>query len=179
MKRSALWLTIALASSACHSQQHANPANAASNQVESQTAATDGTLQQGNYQYDSRTIELTIPGKPADYGAKQIAMEKSGEIITRLTHCISRAEALDPRLIFSLGDKACHYTHYSMTGGNIDAQMVCKHGPVTESRTISGTYTPTSLSTDVSINVTGGPESGEVNRSHVDVKRVGDCAANG
>jgi hypothetical protein len=66
-----------------------------------------------------------------------------------------------------------------MTGGNIYAHMVCKHGPVTESRTISGTYTPTSLSTDVSINVTGGLESGEMNRSHVDVKRVGDCPANG
>jgi hypothetical protein len=179
MKRVALWMIAALAATACHSKQHADPAQASNQSVSGASATSDGTLQQGNYQYDSRTIELAIPGKPADYGAKQIAMEKSGAILTRLTHCVSRAEALDPRLIFSLGDKACHYAHYSMTGGRIDAQLVCQHGPQTETRTITGTYTPTSLSTDVTINVTGGPESGEVNKSHVDVKRIGDCPGNG
>lgn len=178
MTRVALCAASAIALTACHSHRHADPA-AASSDTSNQAAAADGTLEQGNYEYDSRTIEMNIPGMPADYGAKQIAMEKSGDVITKVSHCVSRAEALDPRLIFSLGDKACHFPRYSMSGGKIELQLVCQHQPETETKTMTGSYTPTSLSVDMSSTISGGPRSGAEMKMHFDGKRIGDCPPNG
>jgi hypothetical protein len=178
MKQMALCIAGALASAACHSQPQASAANASGKRDAAKFATTAAApvIQPGQYQYDSHTIEMKIPGMPADYGAKQIAMERSGEAITVVRHCVSREEALDPRLIFSLGDKACHFPRNIMVNGKIDMQLVCRRNGVTETKIVTGTYTPTSFAADVSMGTSGGPQSGAEMKTHVDVRRVGACS---
>lgn len=181
MKRIALCIAGAIASTACHSQPQSGMANASARQDVNKPEGATGSpvIQPGEYQYDSHTIEMKIPGMPADYGAKQIEEERSGQTITRVRHCVSKQEALDPRLIFSLGDKACHFPSYTMASGKIDLQEVCQEDPTTETRTITGTYTPTSFAVDMSSSVSGGPRSGAEMKMHFDAQRIGACSENG
>jgi hypothetical protein len=63
-----------------------------------------------------------------------------------------------------------------MGGGKIDVQMTCKEEESTQVTNMSGTYTPTSYSMDMSSNGTGaGREDGMTMKMHVDANRVGQC----
>ena len=178
MKRIALCIAGGLSSASCHSQPQTASANASGSQASVQTGIAPGgpSLQPGEYQYKSRTEEMKVPGMPADYGAKQIEEERSGEAITVVRHCVSLKEALDPRLIFSLEDKACRGSRFTMAGAKIDLQLVCQRGGITETKTVTGSYTPTSFSVDVSSSLSGGPQSGAEMKNHLDAKRIGACS---
>ena len=91
---------------------------------QSRKTSASSLLEPGQWQFDSHTKELRIPGMPADYGAKQIALEQSGEVLTRVTRCISPAEAEDPRQVFSVGDKSCRFPHFIMANGNVSVELV-------------------------------------------------------
>jgi hypothetical protein len=62
-----------------------------------------------------------------------------------------------------------------MGGGKIDIQMTCKEEASTQTSHMSGTYTPTSYSMDMSMNGSAGRESGMTMKMHVDANRVGEC----
>jgi hypothetical protein len=62
-----------------------------------------------------------------------------------------------------------------MGGGKIDAQLVCSEEGSTQTTNLSGTYTSTSYSMDVSSSGTGGDRDGMSMKMHVDSQRVGEC----
>jgi hypothetical protein len=147
MKRLAMCVTAAVAFAACNSQPRAS---AAANS----TGAT-AALQPGLYDYHDS--------------------QNSDDVTIR--HCVTRAEAEDPRLIFSLQDKSCRFPKFVMADGKVDVRMICEQANASRTDIITGTYTPTSFSVDVAINVLGGPQSGTKMNSHLVVKRVGECPA--
>jgi hypothetical protein len=61
-----------------------------------------------------------------------------------------------------------------MGGGKIDIAMVCKQENMTNTTTMSGTYTPTTYSMDMNMNGSG-PQQGMTMKMHVDAQRVGEC----
>jgi hypothetical protein len=61
-----------------------------------------------------------------------------------------------------------------MGGGKIDIQMVCKQENLTQTTNMSGSYTPTTYSLDMSSAGTG-PEQGMTMKMHVDAQRIGEC----
>lgn len=180
MQRMVLCIAGAIASTGCHAQQQTSEAQAPTKQDggEAGTAAA-GVIQSGEYQYDSQTEEMKIPGMPADYGAKQIANEHSDQGTTFVRHCVSHEEALDPRLIFSLEDKACNFSHFAMANGKIDLQLVCRGSGVTETKVMTGTYTQTSFAVDVWSRISGGERSGAEMKMRVKAHRIGACSENG
>jgi hypothetical protein len=61
-----------------------------------------------------------------------------------------------------------------MSGGKIDIQMACKQENLTQTTSMSGSYTPTTYSLDVSNKGTG-PQQGMTMKMHVDAQRIGAC----
>ena len=165
MRRTSLCTAAALTVAGCNAQQQTAAARA--------NAASEVTLQPGEYEYDAHTIEMKIPGKSADYDATMVAQERNDQSTVR--HCVDRQEALDPRLIFSFQNKSCRFPKFAMTGGKIDARMVCQSDNASDVHVITGTYTATSFSVDLVNSQPSGPQAGYEDKSHLDGKRIGPC----
>jgi hypothetical protein len=91
------------------------------------------------------------------------------------SNCVTADEVKKPKEDFFGADKTCKYQHFTMGGGKIDAQMVCSEEGSTQTTNLSGTYTPTSYSMDVSSSGSGGVQAGMSMKMHVDSRRVGEC----
>ena len=61
-----------------------------------------------------------------------------------------------PKEDFFGADKSCKYAYFTMGGGKIDIQMVCSEEGTTQTTNMSGSYTPTSYSMDMSSSGSGG-----------------------
>ena len=95
-------------------------------------------------------------------------------------HCLTKEEAKKPKEnFFASQDKSCRYAHFTMGGGKMDMQMVCKEETATQTMNMSGSYTPTSYSMDMSSSATGGHSEGMSMKMHVDANRVGECTGEG
>jgi len=66
-----------------------------------------------------------------------------------------------------------------MGKGRIDVHMVCQQPRGTQTSNISGTYSPTSYSMEISTLTSGGEGSGALTKMHVEARRIGDCAGKG
>jgi hypothetical protein len=88
---------------------------------------------------------------------------------------VTEADVKKPKEDFFGADKSCKYQHFTMGGGKIDMQMVCSEEGSTQTTNLSGTYTSTSYSMDMSSNGSGGHENGMTMKMHVDGQRVGQC----
>jgi hypothetical protein len=92
------------------------------------------------------------------------------------SHCVKPEDVKKPKEDFFGADKSCRYNHFMMGSGKIDIQMTCKEEQSTQTTNMTGSYTPTSYSMDVSSNATGGsPDGGMSMKMHVDSSRVGEC----
>jgi len=93
------------------------------------------------------------------------------------SHCVTAEDVKKPKEDFFGADKSCRYEHFTMGGGKIDIQMVCKQQGTTQTTNMAGTYTPTSYSMDMSSTGSGGEQNGMSMKMHVDSRRVGECTA--
>lgn len=155
--------------------------NATGNQVaaavkHSGIMSNDPMIEPGLWQAKVTVEEMNIPGLPAQYAAKvkETMAEHRNE---ESTHCVTPAEVKKPKEGFFGADKSCRYEHFTMGAGRMDIQMVCKEGESSQTTSMSGTYTPTSYSMDMSSNGTGaGMQGGMTMKLHVDSRRIGDCS---
>ena len=134
------------------------------------------TIEPGLWQSKVTIQEMNIPGLPAQYAdkMKQMMAERSQE---SSKHCLTPEEVKKPKeSFFANGDKSCRYEHFTMGDGKMDMQMVCSEEGSTQTTNMSGTYTPTSYSMDMSSTASGGERQGMVMKMHVDSNRVGECA---
>ena len=64
-----------------------------------------------------------------------------------------------------------------MGGGKIDIQMICSEEGATQTTNMTGTYTPTRYSVNMSSIGSGGEQTVLMSmKMHVDSERVGECA---
>lgn len=179
MKHAVCAVASALCLVACNKGPTVNVKNATGNEVaaavkQSGVMTSDSMVEPGLWQSKVTVLEMNIPGMPAQYAdkMKQSIAEHRNDTSK---HCITAAEVKKPKEDFFGADKSCRYEHFTMGGGRIDIAMACKQEGFTQSTSMSGTYTPTSYSMDMSSNGSGGPEQGMTMKMHVDSQRIGEC----
>lgn len=173
-------IACAVVLASCNKGPQVNLKNATGNQVtqavrQSGVMTSDTMVQPGLWESKVNVEEMNIPGMPPEYAdrMKQM-MAKDRQHSSR--HCLTPAEVKKPKEDFFAGeDKSCHYQHFTMGAGKIDISMVCSEEGATQTTNMSGTYTPTSYSMDMSSNASGGRQSGMTMKMHVDAQRVGEC----
>ena len=133
---------------------------------------SDSMVEPGLWQSKVTVVDMNIPGIPPQYAAKmkqQMAEHRNESS----KHCIKPEDVKKPKEDFFGAGKSCRYDHFTMGGGKIDMQMVCKEEGSTQTMNASGTYTPTSYSMDMSSTGTGDEKMSM--KMHVDSQRVGEC----
>ena len=164
--------------SACNKGPEVELHNATGNQVaQAVTTAgvmnSDSMVQPGLWESKVAVQEMNIPGMPPQYAAK-MKQEMAEHRNSSSKHCIKPEDVKKPKEDFFGADKSCKYNHFTMGGGKIDIQMVCREENMTQTTNMSGSYTPTTYSLDM--NSTGtGPQQGMTMKMHVDAKRIGEC----
>jgi len=180
MKQAVCVIASVLTLSACNKGPTVELHNASGNQVakavvQSGVMNGDTMIEPGLWQSKVTVLEMNIPGIPPQYAAKmkQSMAEHRNQASS---HCVKPEDVKKPKEDFFGADKSCRYDHFTMGGGKIDVQMTCKEEESTQVTNMSGTYTPTSYSMDMSSNGTGaGREAGMTMKMHVDANRVGQC----
>ena len=180
MKTAVCLVASALCLAGCNKGPSVELKNASGNQVaaavkQSGVMSSDTMMQPGEWESKTSVLEMNMPGIPAQYAArmKQSIAEHRNEASR---HCIKPEDVKKPKEDFFGADKSCRYDHFTMGGGKIDIQMVCKEENLTQTTNMSGSYTPTTYSLDMASNGTG-PQQGMTMKMHVDAQRVGECTA--
>ena len=136
------------------------------------TSAT--MIEPGLWESKVTVQEMNLPGIPPQYAAKmKQTMAEHRQDSSK--HCLTAADVKKPKEDFFGADRSCRYEHFTMGGGKIDLAMVCHREGTTQNMNVSGSYTPTSYSTDMAMNGAGGYEQGMSMKMHVDAKRIGEC----
>ena len=179
MKKTMILIAGAAVLASCNKGPEVNVRNATGNEVteavkQSGVMTSGSMVEPGLWESKVTIQEMNIPGIPQQYAAKmkQTMAEHEQEASK---HCLTEADVKKPKEDFFGADKSCRYDHFTMGGGKIDVAMVCQHEGTTQNMNVSGSYTPTTYSTDMSMNGAGGKEQGMSMKMHVDAKRVGEC----
>jgi len=180
MNRTALLIACTLPLMSCNKGPTVDLKNANANQV-TQAVKQSGVMNSGTmiepglWRSKVSVLEMNIPGIPAAYQAKmrQSMAERRNEASS---HCITAEDVKKPKEDFFGAEKSCKYAHFTMGGGKIDIQMVCSEEGTTQTTNMSGSYTPTSYSMDMSSSGGGGAAKGMSMKMHVDSQRVGECS---
>ena len=169
----------ALMTASCNKGPEVDLRNATGNQVseavkQSGMMTSDQMIEPGLWQSKVSVLEMNIPGIPAQYAEKMKASiaEHRNEASS---HCVTPEQVKKPKEDFFGGDKSCRYEHFTMGGGKIDIQMVCKEEGTTQTTNMTGSYTPTSYSMDMSSSGSA-PQGAMSMKMHVDSKRIGECS---
>ena len=178
MKSAACVTASVLCLAACNKGAEVNLHNATTNQVstavqQSGVMSSDSMVEPGLWQSKATVLEMNVPGMPPQYAEKmkQSLAEHRNEASK---HCITEADVKKPKEDFFGADKSCRYDHFTMGAGKIDIQMVCKQENLTQTTNMSGSYTPTSYSLDMSSDGSG-PQQGMTMKMHIDAQRIGEC----
>ena len=183
MRKMLILMTCATALASCNKGPQVNLRNASVNEVsaavrQSGVASSASMVEPGLWQSKVTIQEMTIPGLPPQFAAK-MKQSMAEHQQQASTHCLSTADAKKPREDFFAGNKACTYQHFTMGAGKIDIQMVCKEPETVQSTSVTGSYTPTSYSIDMSSTGSDGAQKGMNMEMHVDAQRVGECTGSG
>jgi hypothetical protein len=184
MKESAFWIVSALALSACNRGPQVNLKNATGQQVAeavSKSAVGSGQymIQPGEWVTRTSIVERSYPGMSAEF-QQQMQRAMAAQQPNEVKRCVTPDEARKPNEDFFAGqDSSCRFAHFTMGKGRIDVQMVCQQQLGTQTSNISGTYSPTSYSMEVSTLISGGERSGAMTKMHVEARRIGGCPAAG
>jgi len=178
MKSAAFVTASVLCLAACNKGPEVNLRNATTNQVstavqQSGVMSSDSMVEPGLWQSKATVLEMNVPGMPPQYAAK-MKQEMAAHRNEASKHCITAADVKKPKEDFFGADKSCRYDHFTMGGGKIDIAMVCKQENMTQTTNMSGSYTATTYSLDMSSAGTG-PEQGMTMKMHVDAQRIGEC----
>ena len=92
---------------------------------------------------------------------------------TRIKQCITAEDAArGPQDLLKSG-KGCTFTRYSMTGGKLNSEMVCKNSGTTTTAVSTGSFTPTGF-TATGRSRTDGAMPTTMTSTSVG-RRLGDC----
>lgn len=129
--------------------------------------AQSTSVQPGLWEMAATVNTVDMPSAPP-----MVARMMQGRTTT-IRHCITPEEASRGPQEMLKTNKACTFTRYSLAGGRLSSEMVCRQGGGTMTATASGTYTPTSFSATGRSVVTG-PATMTMTTTSTG-HRVGDC----
>ena len=168
---------------ACNKGPSVDLKNASGNEVAAAVkqsgAMTDDAMMMEPGLWQSKVViqEMSIPGLPPQF-AEKMKQTMAEQRQHSNTHCLTAAELKKPKEdFFASPDKSCRYEHFRMGSGKIDIAMACREEGTSQTTNMSGTYTPTSYSMDMSSSGSGGPMGGMTMKMHVDSSRIGECLA--
>ena len=125
-------------------------------------------VQPGQWETKMTINTVDMPGAPP-----MVANMMRGRTTT-INHCITPEQATKGPQEMMKNNKTCTFTRYSVTGGRLSSEMVCKQGGGTTTATSSGSYTSTSFNATGRIVTTGGPMPMTMTSTTVG-HRLGDC----
>ena len=182
MKHAIYLIAAVTALAACNKGPEVSLKNATGNQVaqavrQSGVMTSDTMVEPGEWQSKVTVLEMNIPGIPPQFAAKmKQSLAQHQQQASK--HCLTKEDVKKPKEDFFAGqDKSCHYAHFTMGGGKIDIQMICNQESSRQTTNMSGSYTPTSYSMDMSTSATGGEQQGMSMKMHVDSQRIGECTS--
>lgn len=180
MKHAVSVVACVIALSACNKGPKVELKNATGNQVAvavkgSGVTQANFTIEPGEWESKLSIQQMAIPGLPPEAQQRMKASMARNQVHTT-RQCLTAEQVKQPKADFFTGeDKSCRYEHFTMGDGKIDIQMSCKEEGATQTTNMSGTYTPTSYSMDMSSAGSGDEQSGMGMKMHVDSRRVGEC----
>ena len=131
-------------------------------------ALADTPVTPGQWEIAVTINAMEMPGAPPGIAAMMVGKT------TKIKHCITPEEAARGPQDMLKTNKSCNFTRYSMTGGRLESEMVCKQGGGTVTATSSGNFTPTGFTaTGHSVSSGGGMEM--TMTSSTVGRRIGDC----
>ncbi len=140
--------------------------------------ANDLFLHAGEWSVSGTVEEMTIPGLPPEAQAQmKRMMGRNGT--TTYNYCLTPAEAKRPggRFFSGKAQNDCHYEHFTMGGGKIDAAMQCQgQSPGTMRMNVTGTYSADSYVTNVAMDMQGGQEGTMTMKMRSEARRIGECS---
>ncbi|MEM8697237.1 MAG: DUF3617 domain-containing protein [Pseudomonadota bacterium] len=141
---------------------------------------SDG-LQAGEWTMTTEMTEIEVPGMPEEMVEQMRA--QMGEQSESTTRCITEEEAADPGAnLFAPEDASqdCDFGESTVEGGVINIQGSCEapNGQGNATMAIEGTYTPTTMEAELSVNVEGGPMEMRMS-GNMTAERTGECTAEG
>ncbi len=136
-------------------------------------------LQAGEWTMTTEMTEIEIPGMPEEMVAQM--REQMGEQSESTTRCITEEEAADPGANLFTPDDAdqdCDFGESTVADGVINIAGTCEApgGQGTATMAINGSYTATTMTAELSVNVEGGPMAMNM-AGNMSAERTGDCAA--
>lgn len=181
MNRIVFYVVGAMALAACNKSPEVNLKNASGQQVakavdQSGVISGDYMIEPGEWASKVTVQEMSFPGMAPQF-QEQMKKAMAARQSDGSKHCVTPEDARKPKEDFFAGqDKSCRFGHFTMGNGRMDIQIVCQEEGGTRTSNMSGAYTPTNYSMDVSSTVSGGEQSGTVMKMHVDAQRIGDCS---
>lgn len=137
-------------------------------------ATADGQfVSPGRWESTMTMVDMSMPGMPPEAQAQMKGIMGKPKTFTS---CLTEADAKKPREdFFSGGDSKCRYEHFTMSGGVIDAAMICNDQGGVRTMTMKGSYAPERYQMAMTAKSSGGPGGGMSMKMEMDAKRIGAC----
>ena len=116
---------------------------------------------------------VELPGMPPEM--QEMMKSRMGEMATT-TSCLTAEQinANDGEMFKPSDNDSCTYKTFSMGGGKLDAEMVCKEGAMDQTMKMAGTYSDNSY--DMTINAEGTADGQPMKMTMaINSKRLGEC----
>jgi hypothetical protein len=177
MNRSMLLPVLLL--SACSNEPEISAPNASVEEVANQVreAAGESLVRPGKWESQVRVTAFDMPGAPPEMANAIRAMHDRAKVTT---NCLTPEETRRPKEdFFASAGKNCRYHHFDMSGGKIDAMMICEGQGMAQTMTMVGTYSPDDYRMEMSVkaDAPGGPQGQMTMKMQVDARHVGECDA--
>lgn len=129
--------------------------------------AAEAQVAPGQWEIAMTIKSIEMPGAPAGVAAMMAGKTRT------IKQCITPEQAARGPQEMLKTSKTCAFTRYSMAGGKLSSEMVCKQNGMTMTATSTGNYTPTSFNA-VGRSVSTGQMPMTVTSTAAG-RRVGDC----
>ncbi len=124
-------------------------------------------IQPGQWETSVTITSVDMPGAPPEMAKMMIGRT------TTVKQCLTPEQAARGPQDMLKGNKSCEFTHYSIAGGRLSSEMVCRQGGGTMTATSSGSFTPTSYTATGKVVVSGG--AAMTMTSTTSGRRTGEC----
>lgn len=150
---------------------------ACSSEAPKQEEAPAITLQPGAWEMGWQVTQVLTPGAP---------LKAMKEAQSR-TYCLKAEQAAKPEpAMFTEAKGNCSYVRDHISDGRMVLEITCPEGDTTNkgplevpttTSSIAGSYTATSIDTDVDLSVYGGSQANYIAKAKLTGRRVGECSA--
>lgn len=162
-----------LALGACGDKSGVEAENESVGSVAGKVAASEIKPKPGRWESVVKIEEMEIANVPPEV---REAMKQQAGVSQTVSTCLTpeQVESLDGSM-FKDQAPGCKYERFSMTGGKIDAVMVCGEGPALEKTTLMGDYGEESYAIRMTSEGEAQPGMRAKTVMSMTSRRVGEC----